>query len=71
VLGAESLEIVSNFKRRSVPRSEIVRAVGEKGVPVAVELRSGGWLKLPPLGSGPHANTVRAWIRQDASHRNA
>ena len=63
VLGTELLEMVSNFKRTRVRREEIVRAVGERGVPVAVELRSGGWLKLPALGTGPHANTVRAWLR--------
>jgi hypothetical protein len=63
VLGIRTLEIVSNFRGTEVPRTDIVRAVGEKGVPVAVELRSGGWLKLPALGTGPHANTVRAWLR--------
>ncbi|MBI2214266.1 MAG: hypothetical protein HYU52_11525 [Acidobacteria bacterium] len=63
VLGVDSLRIVSNFRENQIPRGEIIRVVGEKGVPVAVELRSGGWLKLPTLGTGPHANTVRAWLR--------
>jgi hypothetical protein len=63
VLGVERLDILSNFRRTSVARSEVVRAVGEKGVPVAIQLRSGAWLKLPTLGTGPHANTLRAWIR--------
>jgi len=67
VLGAESLEVVSSFKRTTVPRAEIVRVVGEKGVPVAVQLRSGEWLKLPRLGTGPHANTVRAWVKRASS----
>lgn len=69
VLGMQTLEIVSNFKRTEVARSEIVRAVGEKGVPVAVELRSGGWLRLPALGTGPHANTIRAWLRNPPQPR--
>jgi hypothetical protein len=63
-LGAEALEIVSNFKRTIVPRDDLLRVVGEKGVPVALERRSGGWVRLPSLGSGPHPNTVRAWIRR-------
>lgn len=65
VLGTATLEIVSNFRRTVVPRGDVVRAVGEKGVPVAIELRSGAWLKLPSLGTGPHANTIRAWLRSD------
>lgn len=64
VLEPEALEVVSNFRRRRIPRSDVVCAVGEKGVPVAIELRTGGWYKLPTLGTGPHANTLRAWIRR-------
>lgn len=66
-LNLETLEVVTNFRRRAIPRAEVIRAVGEKGVPVAIELRSGGWLKLPRLGTGPHANTVRAWIKRSAA----
>jgi hypothetical protein len=62
VLGATELEIVSNFRRRSYDRAGFVRVVGEKGVPVALERREGGWIKLPSSGGGPHANTVRAWL---------
>jgi hypothetical protein len=47
VLGSEFIEIVSNFRRRRVRRSEILRVVAERGAPPALELRSGGWLKLP------------------------
>jgi hypothetical protein len=67
VLGTDALEIRSKFQRASHPRGDFIRAVGEKGVPVALERRSGGWVKLPSLGSGPHANTVRAWIRKAPS----
>lgn len=63
VLGETELEIVSNFRARRYDRAGFVRVVGEKGVPVALERREGGWIKLPSLGSGPHANTVRAWLR--------
>lgn len=67
VLGETELEIVSNFRRRRYDRADLVRVVGEKGVPVAVERRQGGWIKLPSLGSGPHANTVRAWLRSGSA----
>lgn len=69
VLGETELEIVSNFRRRRYDRAGFVRVVGEKGVPVAVECRQGGWIKLPSLGSGPHANTVRAWLKRTESER--
>lgn len=71
VLGESELEIVSNFRRRRYQRSDLVRVVGEKGVPVAIERRQGGWIKLPSLGSGPHANTVRTWLRRGDAERSA
>jgi len=67
VLGETELEIVSNFRRRRYDRAGFVRVVGEKGTPVALERREGGWIQLPSLGSGPHANTVRAWLRPGAA----
>lgn len=67
VLGETELEIVCNFRRRRYDRADLVRVVGEKGVPVAIERRQGGWIKLPSLGSGPHANTVRAWLRSGSA----
>ncbi|GMU66291.1 MAG: hypothetical protein AMXMBFR36_25650 [Acidobacteriota bacterium] len=68
-LGETELEIVSNFRRRRYHRADLVRVVGEKGVPVAIERRQGGWIRLPSLGSGPHANTVRAWLRGTGTDR--
>ena len=65
VLGSESLEIVSNFRRRRVLRTEILRLVAEKGTPIALELRSGEWLRLPSVVT-IHPNTVRAWLKQSS-----
>lgn len=64
VLDPEHLEIVSNFRRTVIPRSELVRAVAEKGVPLALERTSGDWVKLPGTVRGPHINTVRAWLKR-------
>ena len=60
-LTADSLEVRSNFKRKVLLASEVVRVVAEKGAPVALQLRRGGWFHLPSLGTGPHPNTLRAW----------
>ena len=63
-LSADSLEVKSNFRRRKVVPSDVVRVVAEKGAPVALELRQGGWFRLPSFGTGPHPNTLRAWVRR-------
>jgi phosphatidylglycerophosphate synthase len=65
VLGTEFLEIVSNFRRKRVLRTEILRVVAEKGAPIALELRSGGWLKLPSVGA-VHPNAIRAGLKQSS-----
>lgn len=66
-LGPDRIEIVSNFRRIVVLRSDLVRAVAEKGVPIAIERASGGWIKLPEAVAGPHINTLRAWLRRTAA----
>jgi hypothetical protein len=63
VLSPDFIEIVSNFRRKRVLRTEILRIVAEKGTPIALELRSGGWLKLPSVGT-IHPDTIRAWLKQ-------
>lgn len=66
-LDVDALRIRSNFRNTTVPRAQIVRVSGEKGVAVAVQLQSGAWLKLPSHGGGPHASTVRAWLARTAA----
>lgn len=67
VLAPDHLEIFSNFRRTVVPRSDLVRAVAEKGAPIALERASGGWIRLPGTLAGPHINTVRAWLERTRS----
>jgi hypothetical protein len=67
LLYPEELEIYSNFRLRRYPRSAFVNATWAKGCPVTLQLREGGWLKLPPVGSGSAqgmVNTLRAWIKK-------
>lgn len=68
-LHEDSLEIVSNFRRSVVARSELRRVVAEKGAPVSIERASGGWVRLP-AAAGPHPNTLRAWLRRGEGARD-
>jgi len=64
VLDIDTLEIISNFRRKVIPRSELVRVVSEKGTPIALERKAGGWVKLPGTVSGLHPNKIRAWLKR-------
>jgi hypothetical protein len=66
-VSSEELEIYANFRSRRYPRSAFVNATWAKGCPIALQFRQGGWLKLPPVGSGSAqgmVNTLRAWIKK-------
>jgi len=63
-LTEECLEVRKGFKYTTLHSAEIVRVVAAKGCPTALELRKGGWFKLPALGTGPHPNTLRAWLER-------
>jgi hypothetical protein len=63
----EELEIYANFRLRKYPRSAFVNATWAKGCPISLQFREGGWLKLPPVGSGSAqgmVNTLRTWIKK-------
>ncbi len=63
----EEVEIYANFRLRKYPRSAFVNATWAKGCPISLQFREGGWLKLPPVGSGSAqgmVNTLRAWIKK-------
>ena len=64
VLTKSTLEVREWFKTRTLLPSQITRVVAEKGAPVALELREGGWFKMPKLGTGPHPNSLRAWVKR-------
>ena len=67
----DSIEMGSMWKRRRLNRADIRRVTWEKGAGVAIELSSGGWVKLPDLGFNAQGltNTIRAWLARDASGR--
>jgi len=44
------------------PRESIQRVEEAKGVPPALLLRSGQWVKLPPVGSYL-GNSIRSWLK--------
>ena len=47
--------------RRQYPKSEISGVEDLKGVPAAILLKSGRWVKLPPVGY-EIGNSIRAWL---------
>lgn len=63
-LTMDSMILVSNFKRREIPRTEFSRVTGEHGVPVALQTTSGEWVKLPMAlpGGPPVAAVFRKWL---------
>lgn len=63
-LEADAIESFAKFRYRRIPRADIIRVVAEKGCPIALELRTGGWAKLPELGGRLHPNTLRAWLKR-------
>lgn len=67
-LEADVMAIVSNFRRRAVPREEIDSVTWQAGAGVALKLKDGAWVRLPDVGnSQSRANSIRAWIRQGKS----
>lgn len=64
-LYSDSLVIMSNFRRRAIPRSELEHVTWEGGVGVSLRMKSGSWVKLPDVGNSQSVtNSIRAWIRR-------
>jgi len=63
-LNNESIVIVQNLIRREYPRSMFVKVTWGKGMPVALQSKSGEWVRLPGVGKSSQAvvNTLRAWL---------
>jgi len=59
----DTIEVFARFRRSRIARAEIAGISAEKGTPLMLELKTGGWVKLPDLGGSLHPNTVRAWLR--------
>lgn len=52
--------------RRSYSIADIVRVEEAKGVPTAILLTSGQWVKLPSVGTDV-GNSIRAWLKHRPS----
>jgi hypothetical protein len=69
-LTPDALVIRRLWGTRRIPIEQIERVEEAKGVPPAVRLRDGQWLKLPEVG-GNFGNSARAWLRaRELSHRS-
>ena len=64
-LHSELMVVVAGFRRQEYSRSEFLKVVAEKGVPIALQRTDGTWLQLPPVGTGQGTvNSLRAWVRR-------
>jgi hypothetical protein len=63
-LGDSELISVANFRRRTIPRAEIVSVTWEKGAGVSIRLADRSWVKLAAAGGGSQgvASSIRAWL---------
>jgi hypothetical protein len=67
VLLTDDAMLVTDLRgRRSYSITDIVRVEEAKGVPTAILLTSGQWVKLPSVGIGL-GNSIRAWLKTRAS----
>jgi hypothetical protein len=69
ILGDDSIQIISLFRKRAIPRAEIISVTWQAGYGVIVKLREGGWIKIPNTGHNiqGQANTFRAWLNRPSS----
>ena len=65
-IGGDALVVVTNFRRRVVPRAEIISVTWEGGSGVALKLASGAHIGLPDVGnSQSRTNSIRAWLKRN------
>jgi len=66
VLQADGVFIFSDFRSRTVSRTEIDIVTWEKGCGASIKLRGGKRERLPNAGQTPQGltNTIRAWLRR-------
>jgi hypothetical protein len=66
ILGDDSIRIISLFRKRIIPRTEILSVTWAAGYGVIVKLRNGGWIKIPNTGHNiqGQTNTFRAWLNR-------
>ena len=64
-LKEDALIVVSNLRKRTIPRAEIASVTWASGVGVALVLMDSRVVKLPDVGnSQSRANSIRAWLAQ-------
>lgn len=66
----DRLTLVSNFRRRVIPRSAIESVSWAAGASAALKLVDGRWVPLPEVGPPTNqglANSVRAWLKRTAA----
>jgi hypothetical protein len=70
VLSADGLSMVSDFRVRTIPRSEIENVTWEKGAGAHLKLRDGKCVRLPEVGLNAQAltNSIRAWLKRTESN---
>ncbi len=67
-LYSDSLVIMSNFRRRMIPRSEIEHVTWEGSVGVSIRLKSDRWVNLPDVGNSQSVtNSIRAWLKRHSA----
>lgn len=61
---------ITDFKVRTIPRTEIQRVTWEKGGGTSLVLLNGTAVKLPSVGRNAQGltNTIRAWLNRTASN---
>lgn len=62
----EAMFVTDYRGRRRYPLTDIVRVEQAKGVPTAILLKDGRWVKLPAVGSDL-GNSIRAWLKHRPS----
>lgn len=70
VLRHDGALIVSHFRWRFIPRTEIADVTWRRGCGASLNLVDDRWLNLPDAGQNPQgvSNSIRAWLRRsDAS----
>jgi hypothetical protein len=66
VLDDDSIQIISLFRKRAIPRADILSVTWAAGYGVIVKLQGGGRVKIPSTGHNiqGQANTFRAWLNR-------
>lgn len=65
VLAPDALQVSGLWGCRSYAKRDIVGVTEEKGVPAALRLADGRWVRLPPDVGRSIGNSIRAWLKAE------